>query len=65
MSDREEPTEVGGGSSGRFDFLQPRRDLQSNWEVDLAKNLEDYLLQICSGEVTSEQSINFAEGSAF
>lgn len=63
MSDREDPPEAGVGSSGRFDFLQPRRDLQSNWEVDLAKNLEDYLLKICSGEVTSEQSVNFAEAA--
>lgn len=63
MSDREEPSEVGGESSGRFEFLQPRRDLQSNWEVDLAKNLEDYLLKICSGEVASEQSVNFAEAA--
>lgn len=65
MSDSEEPTDAGVGSSGRFEFLQPRRDLQSNWEVDLAKNLEDYLLKICSGEATSEPSVNFAEGSDF
>ncbi|XP_020599217.1 condensin-2 complex subunit H2, partial [Phalaenopsis equestris] len=65
MSDREEFPEAGGESSGRFDFLQRRRDLQSNWEVDLAKNLEDYLLKICSGEVTSEPSVNFAEAALF
>ncbi|KAK8918660.1 Condensin-2 complex subunit H2 [Platanthera zijinensis] len=66
MSDREDPPEDEGGSSGsaaRLDFLQPRRDLQSNWEVDLAKNLEEYLLKICSGEIPSEQSINFAEAA--
>ncbi|KAL0923401.1 hypothetical protein M5K25_007457 [Dendrobium thyrsiflorum] len=63
MSDREEPTDAGVGTSGRFEFLQPRRDLQSNWEVDLAKNLEDYLLKICSGKVTSDQSVNFAEAT--
>ncbi|PKU65515.1 condensin-2 complex subunit H2 isoform X1 [Dendrobium catenatum] len=63
MSDSEEPTDAGVGSSGRFEFLQARRDLQSNWEVDLAKNLEDYLLKICSGEATSEPSVNFAEAA--
>ncbi|PKA46722.1 Condensin-2 complex subunit H2 [Apostasia shenzhenica] len=66
MSDREEPFEAGGGSSGiggRIHFLQPNRDLKSNWEVDLAKKLEEYLLKICAGEVSSDQSVNFAEAA--
>ncbi|PKU68114.1 Condensin-2 complex subunit H2 [Dendrobium catenatum] len=63
MSDSKEPTDARVGSSRWFEFLQLRCDLQSNWEVDLAKNLEDYLLKICSGEATSEQSFNFAEAA--
>ncbi|CAL9073187.1 unnamed protein product [Musa textilis] len=61
---------VGSDESGgtRFHFLQPNRDLQSNWEVDLAKKLEEYLLKICSGEISSDQdhelnSVNFAEAA--
>ncbi|CAL9082536.1 unnamed protein product [Musa acuminata var. zebrina] len=61
---------VGCDESGgtRFHFLQPNRDLQSNWEVDLAKKLEEYLLKICSGEISSDQdhelnSVNFAEAA--
>lgn len=47
-----------------FDMLQPERDLRLNWEVDLAQNLERYLLQICSGEFQceDENTVNFAEG---
>lgn len=56
-------------ASGKFHIVQPHRDLESNWAVDLAKNLEDYLLKICSGEITGEDdsqlSVNFAEGSIF
>ncbi|KAG0483948.1 hypothetical protein HPP92_012032 [Vanilla planifolia] len=63
MSDKELSPEAGGGASGKFQFLQPSRDPQSNWEVDLAKNLEEYLLKVCSGEVSSEQSVNFAEAA--
>ncbi|XP_050220005.1 condensin-2 complex subunit H2 [Mercurialis annua] len=46
--------------------VQAERDLEANWEVDLAKKLEDYLLKICSGEITSENdnvSVNFAEAA--
>ena len=54
-------------TSGRFQTVQPLRDLESNWAVDLAKNLEEYLLKICSGEITGDDnahfSVNFAEGS--
>lgn len=60
----------GGGSAGRTYTVQPERDLQSNWEVDLANKLEEYLLKICSGEMTSSEedqvlhSVNFAEGTS-
>lgn len=47
-------------------MIQPHRDLELNFEIDVAKTLEDYLLRICSGEGDSEEdgppSINFAEG---
>ena len=62
--------ESGGGEFGKFHRVQPERDLESNWEVDLAKKLEDYLLKICSGEITGSEgddgysTVNFAEGSA-
>jgi condensin-2 complex subunit H2 len=53
-------------SSGAFHAVHAERDLQSNWEVDLAKKLEEYLLKICSGEITGEDEgnihVNFAEG---
>lgn len=56
-----------GGSDVRF-TVQPERELQANWEVDLAKKLEDYLLKICSGQVTASESldsisVNFAEAA--
>ncbi|RLN33346.1 condensin-2 complex subunit H2 [Panicum miliaceum] len=56
----------GGSSGGRFPILQANRDPESNWEVDVAKRLEEYLLKICSGEVTGEDgahSVNFAEAA--
>ncbi|CAN4104694.1 unnamed protein product [Withania somnifera] len=56
--------------NGKFYGVQPLRDLESNWGVDLAKNLEEYLLKICSGEITRENydeghqlSVNFAEAA--
>ncbi|KAK3017987.1 hypothetical protein RJ639_002744, partial [Escallonia herrerae] len=61
-NDREDP-------ANKFHTLQPLRDLESNWAVDLAKNLEEYLLKICSGEITGEiddggrLSVNFAEAA--
>lgn len=65
MNDKEASTSDSGG--GKFHTVQPHRDLQSNWEVDLANNLQEYLLKICSGEITGAEnshnvSINFAEG---
>ncbi|KAI3975510.1 hypothetical protein MKX01_038779 [Papaver californicum] len=60
--------EDGSGSSSRFHIVQPLRDPQSNWSLDLAKNLEDYLLKICSGEAINHEedahlSVNFAEAA--
>jgi len=52
-------------SGGAFHAVHAERDLQSNWEVDLAKKLEEYLLKICSGEITGEEHVNFAEGLVF
>ncbi|RLM98850.1 hypothetical protein C2845_PM06G25000 [Panicum miliaceum] len=50
------------GSSGRrFPILQANWDLESNWEVDVAKRLEEYLLKICSGK-DGAHAVNFAEG---
>ncbi|CAD6223650.1 unnamed protein product [Miscanthus lutarioriparius] len=43
-----------GSTGGRFPILQANRDPESNWEVDVAKSLEEYLLKICSGEVSGE-----------
>ena len=58
-----EELRVEGNSS--FQNVQPLRDLESNWSVDLAKNLEDYLLKICSGEISGNdgRNVNFAEGT--
>ncbi|CAA0834829.1 Condensin-2 complex subunit H2 [Striga hermonthica] len=55
-------------SSGNFlKTVQPLRDLESNWTVDLAKNLEEYLLNICSGQISGYEdaifSVNFAEAA--
>ncbi|CAA3030186.1 Hypothetical predicted protein [Olea europaea subsp. europaea] len=55
-------------SSGKFiHTVQPLRDLESNWGVDLAKNLEEYLIKICSGEISGHDdahlSVNFAEAA--
>ena len=35
-----------GSNSGRFPILQANSDPESNWEVDVAKSLEEYLLKI-------------------
>lgn len=57
-----------GEDVGRFHTIQPHRDLESNWGVDIAKSLEEYLLKICSGEIDegddgAQISVNFAEGN--
>ena len=58
-----------GTSGGGFHAVHAERDLESNWEVDLAKKLEEYLLKICSGEITGEEEghvpVNFAEGVVY
>ncbi|MED6166202.1 Condensin-2 complex subunit H2 [Stylosanthes scabra] len=57
----------GGSGGGGFHEVHPERDLESNWEVDLGKKLEEYLLKIFSGEITGEEEghipINFAEAA--
>ncbi|XP_076900973.1 condensin-2 complex subunit H2-like [Bidens hawaiensis] len=62
-NDKEATTSDAGG--GKFHTVQAHRDLQSNWEVDLANNLQEYLLKICSGEITDDGqlSVNFAEAA--
>lgn len=60
-------SDPGGSGGGGFHEVHAERDLESNWEVDLAKKLEEYLLKICSGEITSEEEghipVNFAEAA--
>uniref|UniRef100_A0A803LS76 Condensin-2 complex subunit H2 n=1 Tax=Chenopodium quinoa TaxID=63459 RepID=A0A803LS76_CHEQI len=65
-----ESQDPNSGSAGNFNVIhtvQAHRDLESNWAVDLAKNLEDYLLKICSGEISGGDdahfSVNFAEAA--
>jgi hypothetical protein len=56
----------GSTSARRFPILQASRDPESNWEVDVAKSLEEYLLKICSGEISGQDgayNFNFAEGA--
>lgn len=60
--------EASTSGGGKFHTVQPLRDLESNWEVDLANNLQEYLLKICSGEITGGEddghlSVNFAEAA--
>ncbi|CAH8328643.1 unnamed protein product [Eruca vesicaria subsp. sativa] len=54
----------------RIHRVQPERDLVANWEVDLSEKLEEYLLKICSGEITGNEEengqqvpVNFAEAA--
>ncbi|PON62007.1 Condensin-2 complex subunit H [Parasponia andersonii] len=64
MTKGREETSGGGGGYHR---VQAERDLESNWEVDLAQKLEEYLLKICSGEIPTEAeghiAVNFAEAA--
>ncbi|CAN8259081.1 unnamed protein product [Cochlearia groenlandica] len=60
----------GGGVRGgeRIHTVQPGRDLVANWEVDLSEKLQEYLLKICSGEITGNEEdeqipVNFAEAA--
>jgi condensin-2 complex subunit H2 len=63
-------TSHGGGEvrGERIHTVQPERDLVANWEVDLSEKLEEYLLKICSGEITGNEEdgqipVNFAEAA--
>ncbi|KAJ6769419.1 CONDENSIN-2 COMPLEX SUBUNIT H2 [Salix koriyanagi] len=50
----------------KYHIVQAERDLEANWEVDLSKKLEDYLLKICSGEIAGNEedgNVNFAEAA--
>ncbi|KAF9673268.1 hypothetical protein SADUNF_Sadunf10G0006600 [Salix dunnii] len=52
--------------ASQYHTVQAERDLEANWEVDLSKKLEDYLLKICSGEIAGSEedsNINFAEAA--
>ncbi|PWA38230.1 hypothetical protein CTI12_AA583220 [Artemisia annua] len=64
MNDKEASTSDAG--AGKIHTVQAHRDLQSNWEVDIANKLQDYLLKICSGEINHDDNgllaVNFAEG---
>ncbi|KAJ9699648.1 hypothetical protein PVL29_005491 [Vitis rotundifolia] len=57
--------DLSGDRNASFHTVQPLRDLESNWSVDLAKNLEEYLLKICSGEISGNdgRNVNFAEAA--
>ncbi|XP_010548979.1 PREDICTED: condensin-2 complex subunit H2 [Tarenaya hassleriana] len=60
-------TSYGGGGS-RIHTVQPERDLEANWDVDLSDKLEEYLLKICSGEIMGNEddgqiTVNFAEAA--
>nr|GMD79116.1 condensin-2 complex subunit H2 [Ipomoea batatas] len=66
--DAQEQPGSSSDASGKIHTLQPLRDLESNWAVDLAKNLESYLLKICSGEISGNDgahqiSVNFSEAA--
>ncbi|KAL8167180.1 hypothetical protein V2J09_008679 [Rumex salicifolius] len=67
MAEEGQDPPIDGEGSSRIHIVQPHRDLESNWAVDLAKSLEEYLLKICSGEIsggeTANFSINFAEAA--
>ncbi|KAF4355639.1 hypothetical protein F8388_013056 [Cannabis sativa] len=64
---REESSGAGGSGAGGYHRVRAERDLVSNWEVNLAHKLEDYLLKICSGELPTEPeghiAVNFAEAA--
>uniref|UniRef100_A0A803LLW2 Condensin-2 complex subunit H2 n=1 Tax=Chenopodium quinoa TaxID=63459 RepID=A0A803LLW2_CHEQI len=66
-SESQDPNSGIAGNNNVIHTVQAHRDLESNWGVDLAKNLEDYLLKICSGEISGRDdahlSVNFAEAA--
>ena len=50
-----------------FEFLQPIRDLASNWDIDIAESLENYLDELenlsVTFDVTRNKDLNFAEAA--
>ncbi|XP_024027056.1 condensin-2 complex subunit H2 [Morus notabilis] len=67
MSNGKDDNNGGGNGGGGFHRVTAERDPESNWEVDLAHKLEDYLLKICSGEIPTGDDapipVNFAEAA--
>jgi len=53
------------GNSTYAPFLQPIRDLATNWDIDIATELEDYLSEIqnIAYSFDGATNLNFAEGS--
>ena len=46
-------------------FLQPIKDLATNWSVDIASELEEYLSELAEIQFSfddGQSSLNFAEG---
>jgi len=51
------------GKENRFShLLQPIRDLAQNWNVDIAKELEEYLEEVASISIV-HNNLNFAEAA--
>eukprot|EP00958_Prasinococcus_capsulatus_P013438 scaffold1387_cov382-Prasinococcus_capsulatus_cf.AAC.2 len=47
-------------------FLQPIKDLATNWNVDIASELEEYLADLSEIQFSFDEgqsSLNFAEGA--
>jgi condensin-2 complex subunit H2 len=67
MSDSFSSSPPDSSSSSRFaHFLAPIRDLASNWEIDLASELEDYLHELATLDISFDQGktqLNFAEAA--
>ena len=40
-------------------LLQPIRDLAENWDVNVAKDLEDYLVRVCTCILPHSKSRNW------
>ncbi|KAI4317557.1 hypothetical protein L6164_025421 [Bauhinia variegata] len=56
-------TSVPSSSSSVVNAVRPERDLAANWEVDLAKELDHYLLKICPVTITDGDEVNFSEAA--
>lgn len=60
--------DLADGSDEQFCTVQPERNLEANFEVDIAKKLEVYLEKIgrsviSDGDDGEVAAVNFAEGS--